>query len=83
MKKPRPTPQEISEENKKLRMLRFMVDFTISLIYQSDMPREEALLHFEKVRKFTLRLFPEKELAFELLYAPKFKRAIRELYVSH
>ena len=83
MKKPVPTPEEIAAENKKLRMLRFMVDFTLSLIYQSDMPREEALLHFTKVRRFALRLFPEKELAFELLYAPKFKRAIREVYVSH
>jgi len=83
MKKPVPTPEEIAAENKKLRMLRFMVDFTLSLIYQSDMPREEALVHITKVRRFALRLFPEKELAFELLYAPKFKRAIREVYVSH
>ena len=83
MKKTRPAPQEIAQENKKLRMLRFMVDYTLSLIYQNDMPREEALLHFTKVRRFALKLFPEKELAFELLYAPKFKRAMREIYVSH
>ena len=83
MKKIEPTPEEIKEENKKLRRLRFMVDLTLSLMYQTDMSREEALEHFEKVRGFALRLFPDKDLAFELLYAPKFKRAIKELYVSH
>ncbi|MEM7007857.1 MAG: hypothetical protein AAF462_01850 [Thermodesulfobacteriota bacterium] len=83
MKKDKPTSQDITEENKKLRRLRFMVDLTLSLIYQTDMSRDEALEHFDKVRAYALRLFPEKELAFELLYAPKFKRALKEIYVSH
>jgi hypothetical protein len=83
MEKQIPTPEEIAEENRRLRLLRFMVDFTISLIYQTSLSREEALEHFEKVRAFALRLFPGKELAFEIIYAPRFKRVIRDIYGYH
>ena len=83
MEKEKPTAEEIAEENRRLRRLRFMVDFTLSLIYQSDMSRDEALQHMTKVKDYALTLFPGKELAFELLYAPRFKRAIREIYGFH
>ncbi|MGH7850745.1 MAG: hypothetical protein ACREOP_10635 [Thermodesulfobacteriota bacterium] len=83
MDKHAPTPDEIAEENRKLRLLRLMVDLTISLMYQTNLTREEALEHFEKVRSFALRLFPGKELAFELIYAPRFKRVIGEIYGYH
>lgn len=83
MEKEKPTVEEIAEENRRLRRLRFMVDFTLSLIYQSEMTREEALQHMTKVKDYALTLFPGKELAFELLYAPRFKHAIREIYGFH
>jgi hypothetical protein len=83
MKNTDPTAEQISEENKKIRRLRFMVDLTLSLIYQTNMTREEALDHFVKVRRYALRLFPGKEHAFELIYAPRFKRLIREKYGAH
>ena len=79
----KPTPQEIAEENKKIRMLRLMVDLTMSLISQGKMTREEALEHFMKVKDFALRLFPGKEVAFEIIYAPRFKRIINEIYRPH
>lgn len=80
MEKLKPSKEEIAEENRNLRRLRFMVDLTISLMYQTDMSREEALDHVVKVREFALRLFPGKELAFELIYAPRFKRVMGEIY---
>jgi hypothetical protein len=83
MEKEKPTAEEIAEENRRLRRLRFMVDFTLSLIYQSEMTREEALQHMTKVKDYALTLFPGKDLAFELIYAPRFKRAIREIYGFH
>ena len=76
MKKPKPTPQEIAEESKKIRTLRFMVDFSMSLISQGRMTREEAIEQFEKVKRVALRLFPDKEEAFEIIYAPRFIRII-------
>ncbi|MDA2920567.1 hypothetical protein MYX76_13920 [Desulfobacterota bacterium AH_259_B03_O07] len=83
MKNTSPTPEEIKEENKKIRRLRFMVNLNLSLIYQSNMTREAALEHFIKVKKYALRLFPGKEQAFELIYAPRFKRLIIEKYGVH
>ena len=81
--KNRASPEDIAEENRKLKRLRFMVDFTISLMYQSNMPVEEASEHVEKVRKYALRLFPGKETAFELIYAPRFRRVLLEIYGLH
>lgn len=75
--------KEVQVENKKIRTLRFMVELTIALIYQGEITREEALERVEGVRHYALKLFPGKENAFELLYAPKFKRVIREVYGFH
>ncbi|MER3446285.1 MAG: hypothetical protein C4291_05310 [Candidatus Dadabacteria bacterium] len=83
MKEKKLTPQEIAEENKKIRTLRFMVDLAISIISQGKMTREEALEHFLKVKDFALKLFPGKEEAFEIIYAPRFKRVINEIYELH
>jgi hypothetical protein len=83
MNEKKPTPQEIAEENKKIRTLRFMVDLTISLISQGKMTRDEALEHLIKVKDFAMRLFPGKEVAFEIIYAPRFKRVINEIYGLH
>jgi hypothetical protein len=83
MKRQEPSPQEIKEENRKIRRLRFMVDLTLSLIYQANMTREEALEHYTKVKNYALRLFPGKEDAFEIIYAPRFKRLISEKYGAH
>ncbi|HXG30459.1 MAG TPA: hypothetical protein VNK81_02335 [Thermodesulfobacteriota bacterium] len=83
MKNPKPTPEDIREENKRIRMLRLMVDLTMSLIAQGTMTREEALEHFIKVKDFALRLFPGKEDAFDIIYAPRFKRIISDIYGLH
>ena len=37
------TPEEIAEENKKIRFLRLLVDFSMQFILQGDLPFEEAL----------------------------------------
>jgi hypothetical protein len=83
MKVREPSTQEIKEENKKIKRLKFMVDLTLSLIYQENMTREEALEHYIKVKKYALRLFPGKEDTFEIIYAPRFKRLISEKYGAH
>ena len=83
MNKKKYASPEVRAENKRIRMLRFMVELTIALIYQGDMTREEVLERVGGVRRFALKLFPGKEVAFELIYAPKFKRVIREVYGFH
>ena len=71
---------KIKEENKKIRNLRFMVDLSLSLIADGNLTREEAVEYFIRTKKYALNLFPGKENAFELLYAPKFRRLITSIY---
>lgn len=71
---------KIKEENKKIRNLRFMVNLSLSLIADGNLPREEAVEYFTRTKKYALNLFPGKEDAFELLYAPKFRRLITHIY---
>lgn len=74
------TEAEIREEDKKIRYLRRMVDFTIALIIGSDMPFEEASRHAGAVRDFALRLFPGKGHVFDIVYAPRLRRVLADKY---
>jgi hypothetical protein len=67
---------EIAEEEKKLRRLRFIVDFSLKYIETQSLSHDEALKIVEGVRKHTLKLFPGKEEAFDIIYAPRFKRLL-------
>ena len=72
--------KEIREENRKVRFLRFLVDFSILSIQQGDLPFEEAMKIVEDAKRAACGLFPGKGDAFELIYRPRFYRAIREKY---
>ncbi len=72
--------REIGEENRRVRFLRYLVDFTILSIQQNDLSLGEALQRVEEVKRAALGLFPKKEGAFELIYRPRFNRVIRERF---
>ena len=72
--------QPAKEENRKIRFLRFLVDFTLLSIQQDDLSREQALERVEDARQVACRLFPEKETTFDLIYRPRFLRAIEERF---
>jgi len=74
------TSKEIAEENKKIRFLRLLVDFSMQFILQGDLPFEEALKVIEGVKGHACRLFPGKEETFELIYRPRFRRILAEKY---
>jgi hypothetical protein len=71
---------EVREENRKIRYLRFLVDFSILSIQQDDLTLEEAQGIVENVRRASCSLFPGKEETFELIYRPRFNRVIRERF---
>jgi len=73
-------PKKIDEENRKIRFLRYLVDFTLLSIQQTDLTLGEALKMVEDVKRVALGFFPEKEGAFELIYRPRFYRTIRERF---
>jgi hypothetical protein len=82
MKKSKPTKEEIQEENRKIRRLRLLVDFTISLLYQSNLTLPEALKLIANTKTTVLGLFPGKEHVYDLIYKPRFERILTEIYGS-
>lgn len=71
---------ELLEEEKKLRRLRFIFDFAMEYIRSQNITHDEAINVVEGVRKHALKLFPGKEEAFDIIYAPRFKRLLNEKY---
>lgn len=71
---------KIKEENRKIRYLRFLVDFSILSIQQEDLHLEEALERVEEVKRAACSLFTGKEETFELIYRPRFNRVIEERF---
>jgi hypothetical protein len=78
-----PSQEAIREEQKKINRLRLLVDLTMSVIMQSDLPLTEAQEMVEGLKKNAVSLFPGKEDTFELIYRPRFKRVIMEKYRLH
>ena len=72
--------RRIQEENRKIRFLRFLVDFSILSIQESDVSLEEALKVVEDVKRAACSLFPGKEETFDLIYRPRFLRVIHERF---
>lgn len=69
--------EAVKEENRRLRRLRLLVDLTLSRLYQDpDLSFLEALEIIERCRDTALALFPGKEVAFELIYRPRFERVV-------
>ena len=74
---------EIEEENQRVRTLRFLVDFSLAYLAQTEMDLEEAQAVVSGVKKQALRLFPDKEETFNLIYLPRFQRLLRDKYRLH
>jgi hypothetical protein len=71
---------ETKEENRKIRYLRYLVDFSILSIQQEELSFEEAYRLVEDVKRAACTLFPGKEEAFEIIYRPRFQRVIGERF---
>jgi hypothetical protein len=71
---------EVREETRKIRYLRFLVDFSILSIQQDDLFLQEAQEIVENVKRAACSLFPGKEETFELIYRPRFNRTIEERF---
>ncbi len=72
--------EEILAENRKVRRLQFVVNLVLNVLAQSDIPIEEASELVANTRRYALNLFPDKELAYDIIYQPKFKRLLAEKY---
>jgi hypothetical protein len=75
-----PTNAEIEEESTRIRRLRIVVNLSLSLIAQGDIPYEEAQALAAAAGRLAEQLFPGTSHVFDLLYRPKFRRLVNEVY---
>jgi len=75
--------QAVREENRRLRYLRFLVDLALMEISRGRYNKAQAEKVVENIRSQALQLFPGKELAFDLIYRPRFRRVIAETFQLH
>jgi hypothetical protein len=76
-----PTDTEILEESRKVRRLQRVVELAMNIIRQTDMPVEEAAEIVAATRRYALRLFPDQEQTYDLIYQPRFQRLLAEKYM--
>jgi len=69
---------ELLEEHRKVRLLRISTDLLIQIFMQSSPPAAEADNMIRGLRRFALKLFPGKGAVFDLIYLPRFRRALEE-----
>ena len=69
------------EEARKIRRLQIMIGMVMSVIGQDpNLTIEEASELAAGAKRAALAMFPDKELAFDLLYRPRLQRLIRERF---
>jgi hypothetical protein len=75
---------EIEEENRKLRRLQIMMSMVMSVISQDpNLTVEEAAAMVANSKRAALAMFPDKELAFDLIYKPRLQRIMNERFRLH
>jgi len=75
------TPEELQEEQRKIRRLQMMMNMVMSVISQDDtLTVDEAAELVADSRRAALAMFPDKELAYNLIYKPRLQRLMRERY---
>ena len=72
---------EKMEEARKIRRLQMMMSMVMSVISQDpDLTVEEASEMAANARRAALVMFPDKALAFDLLYKPRLQRLMNERF---
>jgi len=76
-----PTPEELAEEQKLIRRMQMMMKMVMQVIAQdATLTIDEASQMIADSRKAALTMFPGKELAYDLIWKPRFQRLMRERF---
>jgi hypothetical protein len=79
--RPAQSPEELQEEGRKIRRLQMVMSMVMQVIAQdSSLTVDEASEMVADTRKAALSMFPDKELAFDLIFWPRLQRLMRERY---
>jgi hypothetical protein len=69
------------EETRRLRRLQLMMSMVMSVISQDpNLTLEEAAEMAANARRAALTMFPDKELAYDLIYRPRLQRLMNERF---
>ena len=69
------------EEARRIRRLQVMMNMVMSVISQDpDLTVEEASEMAANARRAALSMFPDKELAYDLIYRPRLQRLMNERF---
>jgi hypothetical protein len=75
------TPEEQAEEQKLIRRLQMMMNMVMQVIAQDgSLTVDDAAQMIADSRKAALAMFPGKELAYDLIWRPRFQRLMRERF---
>ena len=75
------TPEENAEESRRIRRLQLMMNMVMQVIQQDrSLPVEQASEMVADARRAALAMFPDKALAFDLIFWPRLQRLMRERY---
>lgn len=75
------TPEEVAEEQKLIRRMQMMMNMVMQVIAQdATLSVDEASQMIADSRKAALAMFPGKELAYDLIWRPRFQRLMRERF---
>jgi hypothetical protein len=73
--------QESEDEARRIRRLQIMMSMVSSVISQDpSLTVEEASELAAGAKRAALAMFPDKELAYDLLYKPRLQRLMRERF---
>jgi hypothetical protein len=73
--------EERAEEQKLIRRMQVMMNMVMSVIAQdASLTIDEASQMIADSRKAALAMFPGKELAYDLIWKPRFQRLMRERF---
>jgi hypothetical protein len=77
----RVSAEERAEEQKLIRRLQMMMNMVMQVIAQDgSLTVDEAAQMIADSRKAALAMFPGKELAYDLIWRPRFQRLMRERF---
>jgi hypothetical protein len=75
------SPEELEQERRNIRRLQMVVNMVTQVIAQdSSLTVEEASEMVADTRRLALGMFPDKELAFNLIFWPRLQRLMRERF---
>ncbi len=78
---PETNPQDAIEEGKLIRRMQMMMNMVMQVIAQDgSLSIDEASQMIADAKKAALAMFPDKELAYEIIWRPRFQRLLRERF---